>query len=162
MTMFDPFHWDFWGGVFSENTLDIAGIWRLVFSWRNQNPKKQSKPTTWHDNNLPIHKVVNLKFARNQFKKIKCGTFKHKRPQGESVTMACVSSKGWSLRPPETRGRLFRLASGVARTEWRCWKRVPKMSGSAVLGEKNGARSTAGDKILSDVIPSEQKRGLAD
>lgn len=36
----------------------------------------------------------------------------------------------------KARGRLFRLASGVARTEWRCWKREPKMSGSAVLGEK--------------------------
>ena len=58
--------------------------------------------------------------------------------------MACVSSKGWSLRPPETRGRLFRLASGVARTEWRCWKRVPKMSGQRSFGGKDGARSAEG------------------
>jgi len=28
----------------------------------------------------------------------------------------------------ELNPRLFRLASGVARTEWRCWKRVPKMT----------------------------------
>ena len=49
---------------------------------------------------------------------------------------------GWragGLRLPETRGRLFRLASGVARTEWKCWKRVPKMSGSAVWGGTTAA-----------------------
>ena len=40
--------------------------------------------------------------------------------------------------PLQMNRRLFRLASGVAKTEWRCWHRVAKMCGAEGLGTARG------------------------
>ena len=45
-------------------------------------------------------------------------------PQDQVLTLF------WSVLTIWTHRRLFRLASGVQKTEWRCWKRVAKMLGS--------------------------------